>query len=330
MRLRRCRSQVIAALALAAGLPAGGCVPDPEPPLRVGMAVWTGYAPAYLAWPRGWLGDTARVSIVDFDSPETARAAFRDGSVDAMAATLDYALQVAEQRPTTRIVMVFGVSNGGDAVLGRPGMTSVRDLRGARVAVQSGTLGFYMLRRALDAAGLDMEDVTVVPTDPGEQESRFAGDSVDAVVTFEPTRSRLIARGAVPLFSSADIPGEIVDVLVADSATLADRRAELDRYVDGWYQGRAELLARPEDAARVLAGRLGLTPAQIRDALALTTFPDREAARRLLDGTDPALRQAEARVTALLRDAGLMRRAPAPARVNDPRLLARSGASDAP
>lgn len=47
-----------------------------------------------------------------------------------------------------------------------------------------------------------------------EHEGAFGSGKVDAVVTFEPVRSRLLARGAVQIFDRRQIPGEIIHVLV--------------------------------------------------------------------------------------------------------------------
>ena len=98
-------------------------------------------------------------------------------------------------------------------MLARPELKELKDIKGRRVGVESGALGAYVLARALQIAGLNRTDISVVSIPVPEQEQAFQGRRVDAVVTMEPNRTRLLAQGARQLFDSSQIPGEIVDVL---------------------------------------------------------------------------------------------------------------------
>lgn len=45
--------------------------------------------------------------------------------------------------------------------------------------------------------------------------------TVDAVITFEPEKTKILQQGAHTLFSSAEIPNEIIDVLVVRKDAIA-------------------------------------------------------------------------------------------------------------
>jgi len=203
----------LAALALV------GCGGEPAPPLPIGTLVWPGYEPLYLARDLGYFEDRS-VRLVEYPSNTEVIRAFRNRAIDGAALTLDEALRVAQGGFGLRVVLVMDISHGGDVILGRPEMHTVRDLAGRRVAVDTGTVAAYVLARALALNGLTFSDVKVVHVDYSEHAAAFRAGRVDAIVNAEPLRSELLASGASLLFDSIAIPGEIVDILAIRSDYL--------------------------------------------------------------------------------------------------------------
>jgi len=216
-------------------------------------------------------------------------AAFRSGSIDIAALTLDEALRLAHDGIAIRIVLVMDVSNGADVLMARPGVRSLADLRGKRVGVESGALGAYMLSRALDHAGLSPSDVTVVSIPVDQHESAYVSGAVDAVVTFEPVRTKLLARGANVLFDSSLIPNEIFDVLVARKTVFDGSPAIVANLTSAWYRALDYYHAHPEDAVSRMAAREGVTPKEFSASLEELKVPSKAEDDRLLGGNDPAI-----------------------------------------
>lgn len=80
---------------------------------------------------------------------------------------------------------------GGDntmAIVSKPGtnITSIRDLRGKRIAVSFGTISHLYILGVLDRAKLAVGDVTLVNTPPGEMPVALRGGAVDAFATWDP------------------------------------------------------------------------------------------------------------------------------------------------
>jgi len=73
-----------------------------------------------------------------------------------------------------------------DRVIAQPGIESIEDLRGKRVAVPEGTSGDMLLRLALDAAGMSVDDVEVVSMDPSTIVTAFASGQVDGAGIWYP------------------------------------------------------------------------------------------------------------------------------------------------
>ncbi|GAB4343537.1 MAG: ABC transporter substrate-binding protein [Cyanophyceae cyanobacterium] len=244
----------------------------PPPPLRVGVNPWPGYSPLYLARSLNYYPE-GTVQLVDLPSTTEVTRASRNGDLDVVAIPLDELLQIATTRPQIRAIVVADISAGGDVILGRAPARSVQDLRGKRVGVESSALGAYVLARALQLADMDVADVQVVPLSVAEQEQAFRDGQIDAVVTFDPVRSQLVQAGAVTLFDSRKIPGEIVDVLAAEAPLLEKRLEDVQGLVQGWSRAVAYLKENPKDAVQRMAPARGMTPEQLQQALQLLHTP---------------------------------------------------------
>lgn len=272
-------SRVVLGTALLAAMVVAAC--DAPRPLRVGGNIWPGYEPLHLA---GALGhyDPDTIVLQDFLSASDVSRAYTAGLLDVAALTGDEALSIANRIPGHTIILVCDVSNGADAILARPPATSMADLRGLRVGYEQGATGSYLLARALDASGMQPEDITLVPLRLPEHLDAYTSNRVDAVVTFEPQRSAILAQGGRVVFDSARIPGEIVDVLITRQETIAERGPGLQALLDGWFRGLDYLREKPSEAAARLAGRSATSETQFRDSLRLLDLPDRQANVRLL------------------------------------------------
>ena len=241
-------------------------VPAPvfaEQPLRIGTNVWPGYEPLYLAAEREQWPQRLGLRLVEFPSATEVIRAFRNRALEAAALTLDEVLVLQEAGLPLKVVTVLDISAGGDVILARPDITEPGALRGRRIGVESGALGAYVLTRALELNGMQLDQVEVVHLDVSAHERAYMDGSIDAVVTFEPVRTRLLAAGARELFSSREIPGEIVDVLVVHEEVLERHRGRLEQLVAGWFRALHYMAGEPAAAAAFTARRLKVSPEEV-------------------------------------------------------------------
>jgi NitT/TauT family transport system substrate-binding protein len=277
---------------------------DPIRPLRLGLTVWPAYELPVLARSLGRL-DPAQVDIVDYGSPAEALRAYRTGVIDAVALTTTYFIELLSDTQVDQIVLVVDVSKGGDAVVATPSIEAVHQLRGRRIGVESGSLGGFVLARALQKGGLSPQDVQLVSIDVPGQEAAFRSGAIDAVVTYEPFRSRLLADGARDIFNSGMMPNEIVDVLVVREAAIAKQERALRHLTDAWFDSLSYLHNHKEDAAARVAARERVTPEGFLLSLHGTELLDREANRRWLSGDGALIHQHLQTLAAAMRTAGL-------------------------
>jgi len=241
--------------------------------LRVGTNIWPGYEPLYLAKSLGYLHDTG-VELVHLPSATEVIRAYRNRVIDVAALTLDEVLLASENLATQHIILVCDFSQGADAVIATPPIRSMQSLRGKRIGVEQNALGAFMLSRALETAGMKPTDVKVIPIPLQEHLESIQTKAVDAVVTFDPMRSKILAAGGTVLFDSSQIPGEIVDVLLASPETIQLKSRAIEVLIQAWFRAIDYQKKDPLDAAKRVAPREQITPEAFLTSLKGLEFPD--------------------------------------------------------
>lgn len=295
---------------------------EPTQPLRVGTNVWPGYEPLYLARSLNLLS-SQNARLVEYTSASQVMEALKDGAIQAAALTLDETLLLQESGLDVRVVLVMDYSKGADMLLSKPQFEDLHALKGRRIGVEDTALGAYMLDRALAHAGMTYRDVKVVPITEQAHEQAYKSGKVDAVVTFDPVASRLMTAGARKLFDSAQIPGEIVDVLVVRREPSGYPEAQLKSLLGAWYGGLDYLGKYPDKAAALMAPRMALDAAQTQVAFRGIHLPGRDENRKLLCSPDPMLSKQAQKLAQVMVEHRLVSHALQPASLIDEALLKR-------
>jgi len=282
-----------------------GCSRQEAAPLRVGSSTWPGFEAFYVARELGyWNADQMR--LVEYASTSEVIRAFRNGTIDGAMLTLDEALLMTEDVADIRVVMVADVSNGADVILAKPEFDSVKDLKGHRIGAETTALGAYVLLRALQLSGLTREDVEIVPLEVSEDEAAFLHGIVDAVVTYEPTRTKLRNVGARQIFDSSQMPGEIVDVLVMRAEYLRAHPDAVQLLLRSFYRAQHYFKENPQDFLRIAAARERTTPDEFRSSLTLLRLLDANESRAMLTGQPAALLKNARSLATLMVDQNLL------------------------
>lgn len=255
----------VALLALAFG-----CGREKPAPLRVGINPWPGYEFLYLAQEQGFFRDEGlEVRLLEFSSLSDARRAYERGQLDATCTTVTDVLQSRDSSPRSpQIVQIVDYSSGGDVVLARPGITDAAGLRGARIGVELASLGVYVLARGLEKSGLSLADVTPVSMNQLSMADAFRAGKIDAIVTYPPTSTLLVRDAkASTVFSSREIPGEVLDVIAVEAEVARQRPGDVTKLLRAFHRAREYAQQSPGPAHRIMAAREGLTPEEFAAAL---------------------------------------------------------------
>ena len=276
------------ALVLLSSLVLNACEEAPVDPLRLGSSPWPGYEPLYLARDLGYL-DEKKVNLFELPSSDITMESFRNRSTDVATLTLDETLELLDQNTKMRILLIMDISHGGDAVLARPDIKKLSDIKGKRIATVNIPLGLYMLNRLLDKAGVSRDDVKVYPMAETKQLKFYNDGKADVVITFEPIKTKLIEAGAHVIFDSSMIPNEIFDMLVVHEDVYNKRKDALCDITSQWFRTLTYMKKNRDDSALRITKRLGLNVSDYDALLDGIKLPDIKTNQELLGGNVPGL-----------------------------------------
>jgi len=311
-RLPALRSFIVLALTAGLTLLAAGAAADHRPPLRFGSNLWIGYEPFYLARQQGLYAahEAHALRLIQLSSASDVLHAFRSDRLEVAAITLDEALRLANEGTPFKAVLLIDISNGADALLGGPGLSRLAELNGKRIGVEDGATGAILLHHALNKAGLKPDQLRIVPLKFDRHQQALQEGQVDALVTFDPVRSQLLASGAHLLFDSSEAASSIVDLLIVRPEVLksAEQRAALTVLIRGYFSMLAQLHGGNANLIAQAATNLELTPDQLQQAMHLIEQPDRARNCALLCGTAPPFEATVRQVSDIMAARNLLRR----------------------
>jgi NitT/TauT family transport system substrate-binding protein len=193
--------------------------------IHIASSTWTGYAGLYSADKQGfWKKHGLNVDFTDVEDPVQRLNAFNAGQLQGMASTVDAFARAASQGVPAVQVFPIDSSKGGDGILAKNDIGSVKALKGKAVAVNQGSVSEWFLAQVLQRNGLSLSDVKEQNMTSGDAGAAFVAGRVDVAVTWEPWLSRAAKTGfGRVLVSSKQYPDLIVD-------SFAFRRDFIDKY----------------------------------------------------------------------------------------------------
>lgn len=235
-------------------------------PLRIAFSTWTGYGPLVVgAQQHIWAKYGLDVSYTVIESPSDRRDALRAGRLDGAATTVDTFSRWAGQ--SVPMVQVFGIdtSQGGDGIVAKKSITSVKQLKGKTVALNVGSTSEWFFDYVLGQNGMSVNDVNVVDMpSSGVAGSTFVAGKVDAAVTWEPWlgRAKKAPFGHV-LVSSKAYPTIIVDDFGFRPAFIKAHPGVIADFIKGYFAAEGKVAAGDSAAIAIVGKYVGETAPQV-------------------------------------------------------------------
>ena len=253
-------------------------------PLKVAYSDWPGWVAWEIAIQKQWFKEVGVDVEFKWFEYVPSMDAFAAGQVDAVCMTNGDALVTGSTGAPSVAILLNDYSNGNDMVVAKPGIKSMKQLKGKKVGVEVGFVSHLLLLHALKSADMTEEDIIVVnmPTDQTPQ--ALGGGTVDAIVAWQPNSGQAIKAlpGSTSVFSSADAKGIIYDVLAVNPKSLAENEEDWKKIVKVWYK-IADYMADPAnemEMLKIMSARVGLTPAEYKPLLEGTFILDKKGNKK--------------------------------------------------
>ena len=106
--------------------------------------------------------------------------------------------------------------------------------------------------------------------------------ALDAIVTYPPTSIKLMATGRwKSIFSSAEIPHEVLDVIAVDRSVIGSSRGVVEKFLRAWRRALVFVQEHPKEAYEFMAERENLSPSEfeaaLSDGVVIISMADQEA-----------------------------------------------------
>ncbi len=228
-------------------------------PLKIRYSTWVGYGPLFLAKEKGFFKDEkVEMELVNMEDPKEGFFAMAAGRLEGVVSTIDTMVLYLKTGKEFQYVLALDDSAGGDGIVARKEITSVKGLKGKKVAFGEGSVSQFFLNVLLKEAGLAQKDVDAVNMTAGDAGAAFVAGKVDAAVTWEPwlTRGKAAPHGHL-LIDSSKTPGLITDVIIFRRDVIEKRGKEIQGMVNAWNKAVAYWEKNPKESNEIMAKAVG-------------------------------------------------------------------------
>jgi len=247
-------------LPLAALRPAASAAP-----LTLGYSDWPGYTVFEIAVQKGWFKDAGvDIELKWFDYSPSIDA-FAAGKIDADCIVASDAMCTGAAGTPSKFITLIDYSDGSDMIVGKPGIDSIKDLKGQKVGIELTLVEHMLLLEGLRQNGMTSADVTLVGTPTNNTPQVLASGSVAAIGAWYPISYQAIQQtpGSKHIFTSSEAKGLIYDVVAVSPASLAAHHDDWAKVAAIYYKCVAYLMdpATRADAIKIMAAKVGQDPA---------------------------------------------------------------------
>ncbi len=176
------------------------------PAVRLGFFPNVTHAPALVAQQLALFEtfagkDGTKVEYTAFSAGPAAIEAMKGGALDVTYIGPNPSIAGYTSTGGTLLRIVSGVASGGAALVVKPNINSIEDLRGKKIATpqlggtQDVAVRAYLKEKGLKTTTTGGGDVIITPTDNATTLSLFRRGDLDGAWTVEPWTSRLVLEG---------------------------------------------------------------------------------------------------------------------------------------
>lgn len=256
--------------ALAAVALIAGCAPAEASAEGDTITIGTLRSQPHLFSPyfyEGVAADGLEFEIVLFDTSSDIKNAIVSGSIDFGVTGAASVISGVAEKQDVRVVA--SAADGGTRIVASPDIETADDLKGKKVGFPMGATQEILLKRTLEAEGIDpAADVELVNLPFADMAGAYESGQIDAFISAETGPSIAIVGGAHELLSAYDTPIGKTNIVLATSNSLIESDPELVQdVVDTHVAAIEEMSADTEAWADGLVKEFALDPEVTQTAI---------------------------------------------------------------
>ncbi len=291
-------------------------------PVAIGISGWTGFAPLTLALQSGLFKKHGLDVSIKKIPQKDRHLAIASGDIQCAATTVETWIVWNANGVATTQIFQLDKSYGADGMVVKPGITSIKDLKGKTVAADApGTAPYFGLAWMLAKNGLSIKDVKVVNLSPqAAANAMIAGtDGLDAAMTYEPYLGAVRAKpeaGKI-IATTLDYP-MVMDTFGCTPKFLAEHPQAAQALANGYFDALALIKSDPKKSFEIMGADVKQSSEAFERSQAYLRWQDRAANQKFFAGEHA---QFSKEAADLLLAAGIIRQIPDLSKLADPRFI---------
>jgi NitT/TauT family transport system substrate-binding protein len=308
-------------IALAAALVAFAAQAQ-DTKVTVAISGWTGFAPLTLAKEAGLFKKHGLDVTIKKIPQKDRHLAIASGDVQCAATTVETWIAWNAAGVATTQIFQLDKSYGADGMVVKPGIASIKDLKGKTIAADApGTATYFTLAWMLKKNGLSMKDVKVVNLSPqAAANAMIAGNTdIDGGMTYEPFLSAVRAKpeaGKI-IATTLDYP-MIMDTFGCTPKFLADNPKAAQGLTNGYFDALEMIQKEPKKSFEIMGADVKQSAEAFEGSQKYLRWQDKAANQKFFAGEHAAFSKEAAD---LLLEAGIIKQIPDLTKLADTRFI---------
>ncbi len=238
---------------------AGSESSETMPEVTLGTTSWPTNMFFYLAEEKGFFEENGvNVTIRDFTSTTESTNAFAGGQLDFCTFASSETISPFYQGVDMSVILLTDKSNGCEGLVTTSDIKTVEDLKGKTIATQLYSVDHMLLLTLLDENGMSEDDINIVDMSIQESGNAFVAGQCDAACIWDPYFSQAVNSGGNVLFSSADNPDLITDVLCASKTLCSENPEAVKAVIKSFFDAVDYWKENPDEANEFMGEKLGV------------------------------------------------------------------------
>jgi NitT/TauT family transport system substrate-binding protein len=293
-----------------------------ETKVTVAISGWTGFAPLTLAKEAGLFKKHGLDVTIKKIPQKDRHLAIASGDVQCAATTVETWIAWNAAGVATTQIFQLDKSYGADGMVVKPGINSIKDLKGKTMAADApGTATYFTLAWMLKKNGLSMKDVKVVNLSPqAAANAMIAGNTdIDGGMTYEPFLSAVRAKpeaGKI-IATTLDYP-MIMDTFGCTPKFLADNPKAAQGLANGYFDALEMIQKEPKKSFEIMGADVKQSAEAFEASQKYLRWQDRAANQKFFAGEHAAFSKEAAD---LLLEAGIIKQIPDLTKLADTRFI---------
>ncbi|HCT80244.1 MAG TPA: sulfonate ABC transporter substrate-binding protein [Micromonosporaceae bacterium] len=295
----------------AATLGLAGCGQDSsgDGPVTVRLGYFPNitHATALVGVEKGIFAEKLGANKLDsktFNAGPAAIEALFSGAIDAAYIGPNPAINAHAKSKGQAIRIVAGAASGGVALVVKPGINSVQDLRGKKIGTpqlgntQDVAVRYWLKQNGLSSSKEGGGDVKIIPQENAQTLETFGSNAIDGAWMPEPFVSRLIGLGGKVLVDERDLwPDKkfVITHLLVRTKFLQEHPDVVKQLIEAHVAATEFINSRPDESQQAISEHIGKLTGKpldlklIKQAWPSLTFLNDPIASSLKIGADHAI-----------------------------------------